>query len=107
MSEKMTLAYVRDRLRSECARVEEDENKYPECAYHTPAWLLGDLADELDAIIESAIAPRVVSMEGLVAMGRVIAANAGEDWDNIGEFAQNIILDTQRAALEAFVENRK
>lgn len=49
----------------------------------------------------------VVSDAGLVAMGRIIAQRAGEDWDNIGGFAQQIIIETQRAALEAYERNRK
>ena len=100
MSEKMTLEQVRDRLRSECAHVEKDENKYPECAYTTPSWLLGDLADDLDAIIESALAPRVVTDEDVELACKAWLANPYfGPTDNMRV--------SMRAALEAFVENRK
>lgn len=94
VSEKMTLEQVRDRI------------KHLEQSMESARITAAEFRQWSDAI-ESALVPRVVSMEGLVAMGRVIASNAGENWDNIGEFAQNIILDTQRSALEAFERNRK
>lgn len=43
----------------------------------------------------------MISPDALVSMGRVIAERAGTNWDNIGEFSQQVIMDTQRAALEA------
>lgn len=37
----------------------------------------------------------------VLAMARVVAERAGENFDLIGDFAQSVLLDTQRAALEA------
>lgn len=37
-------------------------------------------------------------------MARVVATRAGEDYDAIGEFAQTLLKDTQRAALVAAME---
>ena len=101
----MTLEQVRDRLRSECAHVEKDENKYPECAYTTPAWLLGDLADDLDAIIESALAPRVMTGEDVMKLGDDyfrLVKEAGQKG-----MAGAFWVKPLRAALEAYERNRK
>ena len=49
MNPTMNLEQVRDSLRSQYEQVEKDENKFPECAYRVPAWLLDDLADAVDA----------------------------------------------------------
>lgn len=59
------------------------------------------LRDYAALLRERESARAAVTDEMLVAMGRVIANRAGEDWDNIGDFAQQTIKDTQRAALEA------
>ncbi len=45
--------------------------------------------------------PVKVTEAQIVAAGRVVAERAGEDWDAIGDFAREVIADTQRAALTA------
>lgn len=57
--------------------------------------MLTAYADDLDRRAEG------VTDDVLIRMGRVIAQRAGESWDDIGEFAQQTIKDTQRAALLA------
>lgn len=57
--------------------------------------MLNAYADDLDRRAEG------VTDDVLIRMGRVIAQRAGESWDDIGEFAQQTIKDTQRAALLA------
>lgn len=42
-----------------------------------------------------------VSDAAVLRAARVIAKRAGEDFDNIGEFAQSIIMETQREAITA------
>lgn len=45
--------------------------------------------------------PTAVTEAMVEAAARVVAYRAGEDFDHVGEFTQGILLDTQRAALEA------
>lgn len=43
----------------------------------------------------------LVSEERVELAARIVCQRAGESWDQIGEFAQGAIKDTQRAALQA------
>ncbi|MES2346997.1 MAG: hypothetical protein V4641_05435 [Pseudomonadota bacterium] len=64
-----------------------------------PQASLCDLVAKVAAMGECA--QTVVTDANLIAMGRVIARRAGESWDAIGDFAQQVIKETQIAALEA------
>jgi len=51
------LKQVRDSLRYEYELVERDSLKFAECAYHVPAFVISDLADEIDATIAARSQP--------------------------------------------------
>lgn len=41
------------------------------------------------------------------AMCRIVASNAGEDFDSLGEFTQQVLMDTQRASLTSALADGK
>lgn len=70
---------------------------HPQASHVSPAYRDG-WNDALDAVAKHGLP---AGTDAAIAAGRIVAERAGENWDDIGEFAQQVIIETQQAAFAA------